>query len=366
MRWIFIFPILLAVGGAQAQSANKVSCKDEQGNDVDWWYIYKLPKHFNLASGAGGQDISGLRYLYVTSGSYDNWQLSGRRIGDPDSLTARTLSPLFRDERNVLLAAYNDEFPNGTVSVTGGHAKGVVATDGQTGVWLVHSVPKFPTIPEYSYPTSGEQYAQSFLCLTLDAAGVEKVGEILVYNEPHFYYERNPFHHTADEQFPSLERALRHQWRTQEPYQKDIELQTLGGKEFRVFGKSPRANVELYADVVAPALDVNLFVEAWRDGAGNLPNSCSASDKVYNVEEISSPELSVDFKTTHDHSKWAVSEEKGIKVHRWRIGGTDWTCVGDINRQQTQLKRGGGTVCHKSSTIAGLYRKLVANYDKCN
>jgi len=140
---------------------------------------------------------------------------------------------------------------------------------------------------------------------------------------------------------------------------------SLDGKKFRLFGKSGRANVELYADVVAPTLDVSLFVEAWRDGAGNLPNSCDKSDKVLNVESISNPELSVDFKTTQDHSKWAVSRPTGILIYHWRVGGGDWICVGDINRQEGQLHRGGGTVCHKSARVSNLYRQLVTNYDKC-
>lgn len=326
------------------------------------WYIYKLPKHYN--NGPQGSDVSGLRYFYVTSEAYDNWQLSGRRIGDSNSLAAQTLKPLFADAQ-VLLAAYNDEYPNGTTTSTGGHAKGVVATDGVTGMWLVHSVPRYPTVPDYSYPTTGEQYGQSLVCMTLSAEGVEKVGELLVFNEPHFYYERNPLLRLS-EQFPSLERALKRQWRTEGPFQKDIELRTLGGKQFHLFGKSPRADIELYSDLVAPTLGVNLFVEAWRDGAGNLPDSCDNNNKVFNVEQIAQPDFFVEFKTTGDHSKWAVSQETGIKLHRWRIGGGDWICVGDINRQQSQHKRGGGTVCHKSSRVADLYRKLVANYEKCN
>ncbi|XP_034485108.1 plancitoxin-1-like [Drosophila innubila] len=343
-------------------ATNKVSCKDEQGHDVDWWYMYKLPKHYTKDQ--LGQDVTGLRYFFVTSTAYDSWKLSGRRIGDSNSMPAQTLNPLYADPK-VLLAAYNDEFPNGTVANTGGHTKGVIATDGTTGMFLVHSVPKFPTVPQYSYPTAGEHYGQSLLCVTLDVEGVEKVGELLVFNEPHFYFERNPLMRTG-ELFPSLERALKRQWRTESPYQKDIEVRSLNGKQFRLFGKSSRANVELYNDVVAPALGVSLFVEAWRDGAGNLPDSCDTANKVYNVEEIANQDIFIGFKTTGDHSKWAVSEETGIKLHRWRIGGGDWICIGDINRQQHQLNRGGGTVCHKSSRVSDLYRKLVADYEKCN
>ncbi|KAH8295516.1 hypothetical protein KR018_012509 [Drosophila ironensis] len=360
---LLCFALLFAGIACQIEAKVKVSCKDEQGNDVDWWHLYKLPKHYQHND--LGKDTSGLRYMFVTSQSYDSWQLSGKRINEPESLPAQTLNPLNADPNHTLLAAYNDEEPNGTVFSSGGHAKGVVATDGETAVWLVHSVPKYPTVPEYSYPTSGEQYAQSMLCVTLKAEDVEKVGQVLIYNEPHFYYQRNPLVKISEEAFPSLERALHGQWRTESPFEKDVELRSLEGKKFRLFGKSGRANVELYADVVAPALDVSLFVEAWRDGAGNLPNSCDKDDKVLNVESISNEQLSVNFKTTQDHSKWAVSRPTGILIYKWRVGGGDWICVGDINRQQGQLQRGGGTLCHKSARVSNIYRQLVSNWDKC-
>ncbi|EDW67106.1 plancitoxin-1 [Drosophila virilis] len=363
MRLICLLLIWTAAALQVCLADNKVSCKDEQGHDVDWWYIYKLPKHFSHRP--HGQDVSGLRYLYVTSTNYDNWQMSGRRISDANSMPAQTLKPLYADEHRVLLAAYNDQFPNGTVASNGGHTKGVIATDGATGMWLVHSVPRYPTVPDYSYPTTGENYGQSLLCMTIDTEGVEKVGELLVFNEPHFYYERNPLLKIS-ELFPSLERALKRQWRTESPYQKEVQLRTLDGKQFRLFGKSPRANVELYSDIVAPALGVNLFVEAWRDGAGNLPDSCDKPNMVFNVEDVANNDFAVDFKTTSDHSKWAVSEETGIMLHRWRIGGGDWICIGDINRQQEQHNRGGGTACHKSSRVSNIYRQLVARYEKCN
>ncbi|KAH8313868.1 hypothetical protein KR067_013074 [Drosophila pandora] len=362
MRLLY-FGLLLVWFLSQSEAKVKVSCKDEQGNDVDWWHLYKLPKHYQHND--LGKDTTGLRYLYLTSQSYSTWQLSGKRINDPESLPAQTLNPINADPNHTLLAVYNDQQPNGTVFSTGGHAKGVVASDGETAIWLVHSVPGFPTVPDYSYPTTGEQYAQSMLCVTLKAEDLEKVGQVLVYNEPHFYYQRNPLFANSDELFPSLERALHGQWRTESPFQKDVEVRSLDGKKFHLFGKSGRANVELYADVVAPVLDVSLFVEAWRDGTGNLPNSCEKKDKILNVEAIANEQLSVNFKTTQDHSKWAVSRPTGILIYRWRVGGGDWICVGDINRQRGQLNRGGGTVCHKSASVSNLYRQMVANWDKC-
>lgn len=89
------------------------------------------------------------------------------------------------DDKRLLLM-YNDEFPNGTSSETSAHAKGVVAFDGQSGFWLVHSVPRFPPAPgdgppgtkgNYSYPTTGLRYGQTMLCVSLPLDQADLIGE---------------------------------------------------------------------------------------------------------------------------------------------------------------------------------------------
>lgn len=87
--------------------------------------------------------------------------------------------------------------------------------------------------------------------------------------------------------------------------------------------------------------------------------------RVFNIREIHEQQLQIAFNTTSDHSKWAVSQETGLKLWRWRIGGADWICVGDINRQREQLVRGGGSVCLKNSKVAQLYRQLIQGFEPC-
>jgi deoxyribonuclease II len=90
---------------------------------------------------------------------------------------------------------YNDEPPEGKTDGSRGHTKGVLATNAQQGFWLIHSVPHYPAALDngtYWYPHTGRTYGQSFLCITIGASEVEKVGTQLLYNEPHIYSTKFP------------------------------------------------------------------------------------------------------------------------------------------------------------------------------
>jgi len=65
-----------------------------------------------------------------------------------------------------------------------------------------------------------------------------------------------------------------------------------------------------------------------------LMNSCCTCPYgVYNIELINF-EDGIEFKETKDHSKWAITTTSAPNT----------VCVGDINRMESQRKRGGGAV----------------------
>lgn len=77
---------------------------------------------------------------------------------------------------------YNDQPPNAPFTMKQGHTKGVVLGDQQGGIWIVHSVPHFPTIDDsgYQYPLSSTKYGQSFLCINLNKENLDAIGEYLL------------------------------------------------------------------------------------------------------------------------------------------------------------------------------------------
>ena len=65
----------------------------------------------------------------------------------------------------------------------GGHSKGVLASNDQTGFWLIHSVPKFPDLTAASFTwTASHEFGQSFLCLSVKASDVENIAKNLQYS----------------------------------------------------------------------------------------------------------------------------------------------------------------------------------------
>jgi len=74
---------------------------------------------------------------------------------------------------------------------------------------------------------------------------------------------------------------------------------------------------------------------------------------VYNIKEISLENVNATFSSLEDHSKWAVD------------GQSNWICVGDINREEHQKQRGGGTVCHMSPTVAHIYKASIQDFEPC-
>jgi deoxyribonuclease-2 len=336
-------------------------CRDENNNTVDWYVLYKLPV---IKTSSNSLIRKGLGYAYITSGSVSRgWVVSNFSINDTRSIPGRTLEPLYKSSRafkknSLLWVLYNDQAPNKTYSSALGHTKGVVMSETDGGLWLVHSVPKFPPPPTnssrnksyYSYPQSGRYYGQSFLCISLTDSQLDLVGVQLTYNEPQIYSSNVPA--SLEENLPHLAAAARKKRVTAAPWYHQQQITSQGGQTFYSFAKAGKFNKELYMDWVAPTLRSNLLVETWQNGRGKLPSSCGRKFVVENVSSVTLNADNVRFKSTEDHSKWAAAYK-------------DWVCIGDINRMENQERRGGGTVCINHPSLWLQYKQIISGTDHC-
>ncbi len=121
----------------------------------------------------------------------------------------------------------------------------------------------------------------------------------------------------------------------------------------KLFSKSAEWDKNLYEDGVAPDLKSALIAETWMRPF--QPDFCAGINATYTVEnaETVHPPSVPSFKYTKDHSKVVLSSTPGVNT----------VCLGDINRDDTQKSRGGGTLCirdtdmwHAFYTVFGAHR----------
>uniref|UniRef100_A0A914KG89 Deoxyribonuclease II n=1 Tax=Meloidogyne incognita TaxID=6306 RepID=A0A914KG89_MELIC len=327
--------------------ASTYSCKSPTGADVDWFVAYKLPNSIS----------NGTSFLYADSKNGEDWTLSKANIEDETSAIGRTILQIFeaKKAKTDLIALYNDENPNDGKTDSGrAHMKGVVVSSNKNGFWLVHSVPKFPLSSEekYLYPESGKRNGQSFFCLSFSSDALEQIGHQLFVAQPNFYDVQLPS--SFEEKFADLANSInKKSYPKSKPSFSVANLQLLDGTKITSFSKHKRFAKDLYYDLVAPELKSSFYTETWLVGPGDLPSDCDTNFKIHNIQSIqfSKPFDAIKFDNTKDHSKWAVSQEI--------------ICIGDINRQKSQSKRGGGTVCMKNKNIAKIYFSAIGAVECC-
>ncbi|CAN9514206.1 unnamed protein product [Ophioblennius macclurei] len=354
---LLLLLLWLPPGGATAP----ISCYNDKGEAVDWFYIYKLPKHHNGMSG------SGLSYLLLERGS-DHWTEGKANMNDSFGAAGRTLGQLYSlgQSPDVSYILYNDQPPENFAHVRNGygHTKGVVLLDRLQGFWLIHSTPHFPAGPaagHYRYPPSGQNYGQNFLCVTFPIERFQTIGEQLQINQPQVY------NCSIAESLASVAPALAAVCRKEavaaqiRPHirpvsNRSVTLTSRDGTNFTSFAKGASFHNDLYLWWVAPTLQSDLLVQFWVRSSGVLPSNCSRSWKVLDIKTIQ-PGQTSSFNSSQDHSKWAVS------THPPPSGG--WVCVGDINRNKAEEQRGGGTVCLQDPQVWKAYRRAALQCENC-
>jgi deoxyribonuclease-2 len=322
-----------------------LTCKNIVGSDIDTWAAFKIPTSIANSSET---DTLGIYYFYR-----DDQTPLARAPGDVDSTSSNpiyhSLSPMWSHDSNIGYALLNDQPPDKEVSTSYAHLKGVIVFDKDCGLYLTHSVPHFPPDPAtapYSYPSSGRVYGQSFECFTFALSQLELISQDLLVERPYVYASNFPSY--ADSQIPSLKKVIAGE------YDKTAEsnittLKTRNGLKITHFAKSKAWGKELYHDLVAPTLKGNIYSETWANGVGTLPSDCSGSYEAHNILTVNFGTL--EWKRTQDHSKWAVVDQT--------------VCIGDINRQSGQFKRGGGTFCRTDATFGKEMNKVIGTVEQC-
>ncbi|KAL2084421.1 hypothetical protein ACEWY4_019939 [Coilia grayii] len=365
---MLVFALLMIYLPAEGD-ASQISCYNDKGETVDWFYLYKLPFHKSRTEG--------LKYLLMEKGS-EGWVDGAGLVNDSTGALARTMGPLYQaDEIGYIL--YNDKAPHSGKSIEEdckisecGHTKGVVLFNKESGLWLVHSTPAFPPSKsegQFSYPSTGVINGQNFLCVTYPLERFQTIGEQLQINQPHVYDCHVP--PALASSVPSMVHLcgggvnVSVAGTPSTPANRSVTLTSLGGSQFISFAKGASFNNGLYHGWVAPALRSDLLVQFWRRVRDVLPSDCTLGWKVLDLAQLS-PGQRFTYKSTKDHSKWAVSPGPGSGALGGTVGQGGWVCVGDINRDKAEEQRGGGTVCHREPAVWKAYRTAAVQCYSCD
>jgi len=324
-----------------------LSCQSDNGKPVDWWLIIKYPVNTG--------DGSGFQYSYADAKSPSLKGPSRNLVTDSNGALFDTFSQIYNNSgsSDVAYILYNDEFPIHKSHETFAHMKGAIATDSKAGFWVTHSVPNWPPVSSdnYDYPSGQAVYSQSFLCLSLDIGQIEDIGAQLLLDKPFLTDSNMP----NSFNMPNLQSVINAQWNT-DSTPLTIQVSTRGGVSFDVFAKSREADVELWDDVVEPYYKSGMYVESWMNGADSnkMPSVCNGKYHTLNVRQVTATS-DISWTETKDHSKWAITTDNDTNVF----------CIGDINRQFSQAKRGGGAVCSGIVTIWKSFSSMITKADSC-
>ncbi|KAM7047090.1 deoxyribonuclease-2-beta isoform 3-T4 [Acridotheres tristis] len=246
-------PALLLLLSSVPLWAAEISCRNEDGETVDWFTLYKLPKH------AKGQiPMLGLEYLYMDALA-PQWQLGKYLINMTQGAVGQTLQQLYEtyeSKRNTTAyAIYNDEIPESD-------SKG-------------------------------------------SKRGHTKDQQMLSYN-PGIYSCSIPDSFQAD--LPNLQKLCAKSRLPSVPLRHLSKLQSARGETFLHFAKSHLFIDDIYVAWMAQELKTDLLAESWQRSGEKLYSNCSLDYHVYNINIIGMP-LNSTFHSINDHSKWAVSRK---------------------------------------------------------
>ncbi|XP_055259950.1 deoxyribonuclease-2-beta [Moschus berezovskii] len=311
----------------------KISCRNEEGEAVDWFTFYKLPKRQDEESRE-----TGLEYLYLDS-TTRSWSRSKQLMNATKSVLGRTLQQLYEasasENNSTAYLIYNDGVPKSVnYSRKYGHTK----------------------VPEegYDYPPTGRRNGQAGICITFKYNQYEAIdSQLLVYN-PNIYSCSIPV--TFHMELIHMPQLCARSSSSETPGRHLATLQSAQGQNFLHFAKSDSFLDDIFAGWMAQQLKTHLLTETWQRKRQELPSNCSLPHHVYNIKAIKISRQSY-FSSYQDHAKWCISR-KGTKNR--------WTCIGDLNRSPYQAFRSGGFICTQNQHIYRAFQGLVLYYENCN
>ncbi|WGK69090.1 deoxyribonuclease II family protein [Candidatus Haliotispira prima] len=327
--------------------------KNELNQDVDWWFIYKLPEL------ADPKKKMGYQYLYFDE-SYQNIKISEHTLDTENGALYSTLNSIYKSQnKDQGFITYNDEKLDYKLDDgTKGHCKGILVFNKKdnSAMLLSHSVPRFPWQGELTLPESAKIFGQTLIAISLESYDLanEIANQMLHQQNPGVFPGNSYLPDNISEDEP-LAKLFNQSHIQESPNPSIIKLKSKLGKDFQLIAKNRHWKKDFWIDLVSPALKVDLDVESWRRGKAPVSKMSGISEEVEDIIQVDLSKIGYSeyqWKYTKDHSKWAVANKASNDQEAW-------VCVGDINRMVSQEKRSGGTLCFREPTLWKALRSLI-------
>ena len=341
--------VLLSLLLSFSLSLNRV-CLNPEGNEVDWYAIFLYPQNSSkegiLSYGYFDASSTSLQYYAYTEETFP-----------PNRVTKYTLSPdtdynffFWNDDKTC-----KDDTESKSASSSKAHAKGELIMDKDNGVFLQHSLPRFPTRMKNGeilteLPGNAGIYGQTFLCISVETKTSYEIAELLNYINV-----SNNLSVTKDRVNPTenewIRKLIDNKYSTKYPLTKETVIKSKDGKDFTFFSKSHRQKDVPYDTTLRQKYGTSFFVRTW--SRPSLSPMICEDKQLLNVLDVAFDNNKFTYGKDKEHSKWAVSASGNI------------CCFGDVNHTDSQKNRGGHIVCFENENLAKEMRGAIVTSDLC-
>ena len=337
---LFIFLFFLV-----SCSSDKV-CRNPEGEEVDWYAIFFMPLSVSqdgqIHYGYFDPEINTLKFY-----NYSESDFPPTQITNYVNETSNDTNYFFWNDDKTL----KNKDPT-SASSTKAHAKGSLIYDNDGGVFLLHSLPRFPTRDENNtilpeLPSNGGSYAQTFLCISFDKRNSEQIAKLLnCINVSINKAVSSDKINTSPNMWVNA--LINNKMDSSCSIQHTVKMKSKGGETFTFFGKNYKNKIIPYDTTLRQYYTDDIYVRTW-----SRPYLAPPLNDTFNLNNVLEVKFGIyGYYVTKEHSKWAITKDKNV------------VCFADLNHTESQKERGGHIVCFENEKLHSLMMDSIISTDE--
>ena len=309
-------------------------CKNHIDEFVDWYVIFTIPK--------SERDNKSIIYYY-----FDNYletfldYIYQNNTFPPNKI----LDYVINDDFMTNYIIWNDDksILNNKRDISGknkAHSKGILIYDSDSGVFLSHSIPKYPVRNINNnvlkiLPDNSDKYGQSMLCISLSKDESEEIIKLLRYininvvkivssDRVNTFPNLSLFNIIMNEKLKNIE------------IDNMRKINSVNFEKFYFIVKNHKKEVIPYDTTLRFKFKDDFFVRTWSKPKLSVAENYNNLfiKNIYNIK-IGKYYIPIN----KDHSKWAIAKNKNI------------ICFSDLNHVISQKNRGGMIICFENKKL---------------